>query len=201
MKSLSFKPDTKLKFKYLLIFLSVMIFELFIGILLQIFIPIGGKHSSTEVAIILWPIIAGSALLLLIIALPISILWINNLNYSIDLERISIHKGIITKIQQNIPYYAITDFILQRSLFDRFLGIASIRIQTAGQSTTPTGYEGNLAGIKEWNQLLNELRARLNKESANTIKTNDMSINSSDDKLSDIISELKEIKELLRKRN
>jgi len=123
------------------------------------------------------------------------------MNYSIDLERISIHKGIITKIQQNIPYYAITDFILQRSLFDRFLGIASIRIQTAGQSTTPTGYEGNLAGIKEWNQLLNELRARLNKESANTIKTNDMSINSSDDKLSDIISELKEIKELLRNRN
>ena len=56
----------------------------------------------------------------------------------------------MTKIQQNIPYRAITDYILHRSIYDRMLGLASIRIQTAGQIQTPTGYEGNLAGLPNW---------------------------------------------------
>ena len=41
------------------------------------------------------------------------------------------HKGILTKVQKNIP----------------------IRIQTAGQTQTPTGYEGNIARIVDWEGL------------------------------------------------
>ncbi|OPX33911.1 hypothetical protein B1H10_04785 [candidate division KSB1 bacterium 4484_188] len=76
-------------------------------------------------------------------------------------DRITIHKGILTKVQQNIPYRSITDFILHRSLYDRFLGLASIRVQTAGQSTTATGYEGNVAGLLNWEPLIQDLRGRV----------------------------------------
>jgi uncharacterized membrane protein YdbT with pleckstrin-like domain len=74
---------------------------------------------------------------------------------------VTLHKGILTKVQKNIPYRAVTDFILHRSLYDRFLGIASIRIQTAGQSQTATGYEGNIAGLVEWDDLHKNLREKL----------------------------------------
>ena len=83
--------------------------------------------------------------------------------YSIEEERITIYKGILTKMQQNIPYRAITDFMLHRSLYDRMLGLASIRIQTAGQTHSPTGYEGNLAGLINGDNLLGELRERVQK--------------------------------------
>ena len=92
---------------------------------------------------------------------PVLIMWVKNLSYVIGEEKITIHKGILTKVQKNIPYRAITDFIVNRSVFDRVLGIASIRIQTAGQSQTPMGYEGNIAGIKDWNELHRILRDRL----------------------------------------
>jgi uncharacterized membrane protein YdbT with pleckstrin-like domain len=96
-----------------------------------------------------------------IIMVPILILWVRNLKYEIEEDKVTICKGILTKVQKNIPYRAITDFMVHRSLFDRFLGIASIRIQTAGQSQTAVGYEGNLAGLKDWADLHGRLRARV----------------------------------------
>ncbi len=96
-----------------------------------------------------------------IISIPIVILWIKNLSYQIEGDRISIRKGILTKVEQNIPYKAITDFMLHRSLYDRFLGIGSIKIQTAGQTQNTSGYEGKLAGLLEWSKLHQELQKKL----------------------------------------
>ena len=96
-----------------------------------------------------------------IISYPLIKLWIKNLSYIIREERVTIHKGILTKTQQNIPYRSVTDFILERSLFDRILGIGSIKIQTAGQSQSPTGYEGNLEGFLEYEKLHTQLREKI----------------------------------------
>ena len=112
---------------------------------------------------VLWPITLGLILIMWAITAPIVALWIRNLTYVIEEDRITIHKGILTKIQQNIPYRAITDFMLYRSLYDRFLGIGAIRIQTAGQSQTVTGYEGQLTGLLEWDDLLQQLREKVRK--------------------------------------
>ena len=60
-----------------------------------------------------------------------------------------------------MPYRAITDFQLHRSLYDRFLGIASIKVQTAGQSPTATGYEAKLSGLTEWDNLFEILRGKV----------------------------------------
>ena len=38
----------------------------------------------------------------------------------------------LTKKEQNIPYRSITDFVLKRGPFDRYLGIGTIQVQTAG---------------------------------------------------------------------
>ena len=155
------KPDKKLLTKQWYILLTISFLTILVALLLQMLIPLSPKITSEQVVIIVWPITIGAILLLWLIAVPLIVLWVKNLGYYIDEDRITIHKGILSKIKQNVPYRAITDFQLHRSLYDRILGIGSIRVQTAGQRQNATGYEGNLAGLVEWDNLLEQLRSKV----------------------------------------
>ena len=153
------KPDKKLYTKTVWVLLTVSAFIL-AGVSIVhtiIYIADGDPNAPT----VIWIIAVIAILVMWLIVYPIAILWIRNLSYLIQEDRITIHKGILTKTHQNIPYRSVTDFILQRSLYDRFLGIGSIRIQTAGQSQSATGYEGNMAGLVEYEKLHNQLREKL----------------------------------------
>ncbi len=194
------KPHPKLLTKQLLILMTVSFFVAFTGVLLQLLIPLAEGVTSRQVAGTLWPIILRLIGALWIIAPPIIVLWIRNLAYCIEEDRITIFKGILTKMQQNIPYRAITDFMLHRSLYDRFLGIGAIRIQTAGQSQTVTGYEGQLAGLLEWDDLLQQLREKVSKlhpvAEAVTV-AEPVAQQGSEDRLQQILEELQSIRKML----
>jgi len=118
-------------------------------------------------------------------------LWINNLTYIIKDNNIRIYKGIFTKVEQNIPNRKVTDFILHRDLLDRFLGLGSIKVQTAGGSGE-MGYEGILNGILEYEEVHKNLRDKLvsTQTSHETVQINE---NSNDVVLNEILSELKDI--------
>jgi len=196
------KPDKKLVTKQWYILLTISFLIIVIGLLLQFLISLDQHVTPSQVAIILWPISGGLIFLMWIISAPIMVLWIKNLEYVIGEDRITIHKGILTKVHKNIPYRAITDFILHRSLYDRFLGIASIRIQTAGQTHTPTGYEGNLAGLVDWSVLHQSLRDKLAmlqpvSESLTTKESSSSPLNLN--VLNQILEELKVIRKALEK--
>jgi len=194
------KPDKKLLTKQWLVLLTISLFLVLIAIALQFLIPLKEGVTLSQVAIILWPITIGIILLLWAISAPIITLWIKNLAYYIEDDRITIFKGILTKQQQNIPYRAITDFILHRSLYDRFLSIGAIRIQTAGQSRTATGYEGHLSGLVHWDDFHQQLRSKLkilHPIAEATAVAESVSILSSDNKLQLILEELKAIRKLL----
>ncbi|NQT74330.1 MAG: PH domain-containing protein [Chloroflexi bacterium] len=194
------KPDKKLLTKQWLVLLTISVFLVFIAIALQFLIPLDERVTSSQVSIILWPITIGIILLLWAISAPIITLWIKNLTYYIEDDRITIFKGILTKQQQNIPYRAITDFILHRSLYARFLGIGAIRIQTAGQSQTATGYEGQLSGLVQWDDLHQQLRSKLkllHPIAEATAVAESVPKLSSDDKLQQILEELKAIRKVL----
>ena len=136
---------------------------------MQLLIPLGDKHSAEAVGEVVWPIATVAILLMWALAAPLTWVWFGNLNYTLEDDRIVLHKGIISRITQNIPYRAVTDFVLHRSPYDRILGIATIKVQTAGQSAASTGYEGNLYGLVAWEGLLEELRTavrRARRESA-----------------------------------
>ena len=194
------KPHKNLLVKQWLVLLTITLLIALLGIVLQLLIPLGEGVASSQVAVILWPITIGTIFLMWVISVPIIILWIKNLTYFIEEERITIYKGILTKVQQNIPYRAITDFILHRSLYDRFLNIGAIRIQTAGQSKNVTGYEGQLSGLARWEDLHQQLRSKIKNlhpiAEATTVaeKTTPLS---SDDKLGKILEELKAIRKVL----
>jgi uncharacterized membrane protein YdbT with pleckstrin-like domain len=196
------KPDKKLLTKQWYILLTISFFIVLLAVLLQILIPISPKVTSGQAAAILWPITLGVIILLWIISAPIIILWINNLGYYIDEDRITIHKGILSKIKQNVPYRAITDFQLHRSLYDRALGIGSIRIQTAGQRPSATGYEANLAGLVGWEELLEQLRGKVKKLYPQALaSTKESSGLTEKEILNGVLEELREIKKLLARRD
>ena len=153
------KPDKKLFTKTVLVLLTISAFILAgVSVVHTIMYISDGDPNAPKV---IWLIAVIALFVMWIIAYPIAKLWIRNLAYLIQEDRVTIHKGILTKTHQNIPYRSVTDFILQRTLYDRILGIGSIRIQTAGQSQSATGYEGNMAGLVEYEKLHNQLREKL----------------------------------------
>jgi len=201
-ENMEIKPHKKLITKQWLVLLTISVFIVLSGIVLQLLISLSDDVTPDQVAEILWPITVGLILLMWVISAPIIILWIKNLSYSIEDDRVTIHKGILTKVQQNIPYRAITDFILHRSLYDRFLGIGSICIQTAGQTQTATGYEGKMSGLVDFQDLHQQLRDTLKtlhpRAEAVTVAEKAPSL-SGEDKLELILEELKAIRKVLEK--
>ena len=196
------KPNKKLFIKQLYVLLTISFLVLLVAAILQIAIPLDPKVSASNVAVILWPITFRVIILFWLISAPIIKLWINNLSYYIDEDRITIHKGILSKIKQNVPYRAITDFQLHRSLYDRFLGIASIKLQTAGQSPTATGFEAKLSGLIDWDNFLEQLREKVKRlyPSSVTLETTN-SIANDNALLEKILEELIGIRNTLEKKH
>jgi len=156
----SVKPDKNYLRKGVWVLLTITgIVVLAVGILHLIFYL---TRTEPEAVSITWIITAAVILVIWIISYPIIYYWIKNLEYIVYDDRVSIHKGIVTKTIQNIPFRAITDFALVRTLYDRVLGIGSIKIQTAGKSTqTPSQYEGSLSGLLDYETLHTELRTKI----------------------------------------
>jgi uncharacterized membrane protein YdbT with pleckstrin-like domain len=156
------KPDRKYLIKGIWIFVTVSaVLALLIAIIHLIIYLADGDMQAAE---ILWIVSLATIAAIWVIVYPILYLWYKNLEYRIYEDRVSIHKGILTKTQQNIPFRAMTDFALVRTLYDRFLDIGSIKIQTAGKHiSSASQYEGNLAGLINYDQLHTELRERVKK--------------------------------------
>jgi uncharacterized membrane protein YdbT with pleckstrin-like domain len=156
------KPDRKYLVKGTWIFVSVSaVFAFFIALIHLIIYLANGDMEAAEILWIVYLSIIGA---MWVIGFPVLYFWFKNLEYRVYEDRVSIHKGILTKTQQNIPFRAITDFALVRTLYDRFLDIGSIKIQTAGKHISSSSqYEGNLAGLADYEQLHTDLRERVKK--------------------------------------
>ena len=189
------KPDRKYLVKIIWIFLTVSaILALLVAIVHLIVYLVDGDMQAP---VILWIVILSLILALWIILYPILYLWYKSLEYRVYEDRVSIHKGILTKTQQNIPFRAITDFALVRTLYDRFLGIGSIKIQTAGKHISSSSqYEGNLAGLTSYEQLHTDLRKKVKKlhPISETVTTREIEKPADADVLLEMLKELKEIR-------
>jgi hypothetical protein len=195
----SIKPDPRYTTKCIWIHLTVSLSLLFIAALIHLIIVLAGGEILA--AYIIWLIMAGFVILLWIISYPITRLWIKNLSYFILEDRVSINKGILTKTRQNIPFRSITDFALEQTIFDRLLHIGSIKIQTAGQSHSPSGYEGKLAGLIDFETLHGNLRKKIRQlhPTSEALTTVEPVEQRDAPLLNQILAELKEIRRVLQK--
>ena len=190
----SFKPDKKYFIKVLWIQFTITVALIILMSLLHFIIMMASGNLEAIYAI--WTIGIFCLILMWIFSSIISFLWIKNLEYTILDDRVNIHLGILTKTQKNIPFRAITDFVLVRTLFDRMLGIGSVKIQTAGQSTQPSGYEGKLGGLMDYDKWHSELRSRIKSlhPVSQSLSTSEPDKSSDNELLKQILAELKEIR-------
>ena len=188
----SLTPD-KLYFKkqlYIYLLCTVIFFTIFIPFCIYI----ADRKDNGPLILIIGSI---SWFILCPIILYLSKLWIKNLSYVISDNSLTINEGIFTKIEQNIPNSKVTDFVLYRDLFDRFLGIGSIKVQTAGGSGQ-MGYEGILNGLINYKDIHENLRNKLVIAQTSTINESVKKTNFSNDIiLDDILSELRDINKKL----
>lgn len=196
----SVKPDRKFFKKVLWIQLTLTISVLLIMSVVHFLVTV--FNGELQVVYGFWLASVIAIILMWIISTIIAHLWIKNLEYLIADDTIKIHKGIITKTQQNIPFRMVTDFALERTLFDRILGIGAIKIQTAGQSHTPTGYEGKLSGLIAYEDLHADLRAKIKSlhPVSGPVTPAQVSASREAELLEQIRKELSEIKEVLSKK-
>ena len=189
------KPDRKYLIKGSWIFLTISAGFALLAALVHLIVYI--VDGDMEAAHIIWIVMLSLILAMWVIGYPILFLWYRNLEYRVYEDRVSIHKGILTKTQQNIPFRAITDFALVRTLYDRFLDIGSIKIQTAGKHISSTSaYEGNLAGLSDYDKLHTDLRQRVMNlhPVSETVKTRESNKPADTDLWQEMLRELKEIR-------
>ena len=179
-------PDQKYFKKYIY---NVMLANLiFFIILIPFCLVILGEKDNGLLALMIGSL---GIVIIDIIVVIFSRLWINNLSYFVNETSITIYKGIFTKIEQNIPNSKVTDFVLYRDIFDRFLGIGSIKVQTAGASGE-SGFEGELNGILDYENTHKSLRDKLVSLQSNKSEKSEGSNSIDNDLLlSDILEELK----------
>ena len=157
------KPDVKQFMKLeVYIYATISLVTILAVLIIQILVVnLDPEVENAEFVQNVWSWVIAALTLLWILGPWLSYLWITNLKYSILDERVVIHKGILTKKSVSIPYAAITDFTLKRSLYERWLNIGTLLIQTAGQGVQAGGYEGQLVGLVHFEDLHRELQSRV----------------------------------------
>ncbi len=194
------RPDKKFLTKSLWVHLTASVsLVVLLGVIHLIVYLAGGDPAAPP---ILWGIGWGVIVIGWSVVFPLVQLWIRRLSYTIYDDRVTIHKGILTKTQQNIPFRSVTDFALRRTLFDRALGIGSVRIQTAGQSHNPSGYEGSLMGIQEYEALHANLKDRIRSlhPRSEAVATFEPTSAPQSNALGEILKEVRSIRKLLGKK-
>ena len=132
------------------------------------------KHPPGQVTVSTYwgPINFWTILLNLAWLIPYMILvpsYMRSIEYSVKSEsgetmpEVYVRKGIVTISRKHVPFRTITNIESKAGPFDRFFGIGSVSIETAGYSgSQTTGPEEKLEGIVFYEEvrdfILNELR-------------------------------------------
>jgi len=189
------KPDLgKLMRREMYTFITITLIILIATLLLQgLVVTLDPEVTNQEFLYYVWSWVGGLLALGWLVGPWWQYLWITNLRYSVDADRLVIQKGIIFKKNVSIPYSAVTDFTLSRSLYERMLGIGTLLVQTAGQGTQAGGHEGRLEGLVDFEELHATLRAKVKSYRGGQTEVSPPPVEPRGDILDAILDEVKKI--------
>ena len=72
--------------------------------------------------------------------------YYRSLSYEIQDDEVIVRAGVLTKSVKHVPYRTVTNLTIKRDILDRWLGLGTLNIQTAGMSGQ-TGAEERLVGL------------------------------------------------------
>lgn len=193
----SITPDAKFKTKVQYYHFTTTAFVVVAAAIINFLVQ--ANQPPPDAPPVVWIVLGIILAFVWLIVYPLVSLWINSLSYEVLEDRVTLRSGILTKTEQNIPFRAITDFVLVRSLFDRMLGIGTIKIQTAGGSSLESGYEGTLSGLLDYEKWHNELRSRMQGMHSPAGPATTSEPGSDGDVFADMLIELQAIRKVLER--
>lgn len=117
------------------------------------------------------------------------------LRYRFDTEGVSVAHGILWRKETYLTYARIQDIHVSRNIFERWLGLGKVEIQTASGSTSA---EESIEGVREYHEIRNFLYARMRGHKLTTGEESESpETGSVDSVLADIRDELHAISELV----
>jgi membrane protein YdbS with pleckstrin-like domain len=153
-------------------------------------------------------LVGGYLLISLALVIPIvllTIFYVRNMEFRIEDTEIIVKKGIINKMEKHIPFRTITNVSSRYGIYDRFFRIGTVQIETAGRSGQQTGPEAKIEGIRNFFEVRNIILNRLRKFRGSYTTTTEIETPSFETAPpegqfhKDLLSELREIKEILSK--
>ncbi len=135
----------------------------------------------------------------------LTIYYVRYMEFRIEETEIIVKKGIINKMEKHIPFRTITNVSSRYGVYDRLFGIGTVEIETAGKSGQQTGPESKIEGIQNFFEVRDIILKRIRKFRGSYTTTTEVEqppveyFPPENQFYKDLLSELKEIKEILSK--
>ncbi|MHA1154651.1 MAG: PH domain-containing protein [Candidatus Heimdallarchaeota archaeon] len=127
--------------------------------------------------------------------------YYRSIRYELTDKEMIVYRGFIQKVMKVVPLRAITNIAVVRGPIDRIIGIGRIQIHTAGYSTNQ-GPEEKIDGLIQYQEIYETLSQKIKQFRPMTplasLEEEDHPIIEPTDINVAILSELKEIKEILK---
>jgi membrane protein YdbS with pleckstrin-like domain len=126
--------------------------------------------------------------------------YYRSLRYEIQDDEVIVHAGIWTQSVKHVPYRTVTNLTVKRDVLDRWLGLGTLNIQTAGMSGQK-GAEEHLAGLTEVQEVYDAVAEELRRFRGGMAPTQagveDEPLTSPPGVLGDILAEVQAIREAM----
>ncbi|MHA1156469.1 MAG: PH domain-containing protein [Candidatus Heimdallarchaeota archaeon] len=198
---MEFGPDKKYLQKRQLVAFMWFFFSLIIVLGTFLGLYFGGDNKTTAL-IVLFSVGGVVVVWYILWAIYLSYYY-KSMIYQLKENEMIVQRGVFNKIEKNVPFRAVTNLAVFRSLFDRMFGIGTIRLHTAGYSGTPLPEE-NIEGLVNYQEVYDKLIAKIRPLQAMTPRA---SVEVEEQNLGfqeqlrvnqQILATLQEIKELLK---
>ena len=153
-----------------------------------------------------WGLYYIAAFVIMLISIIAIIFYVRAIEFRLEDKEIIVKIGLVNKTEKHMPFRTITNISSRYGIYDRFFGIGTVQIETAGKSGQQTSPEAKIEGIPIFFEVRDLILERLRKfrsQYATTTET-DYSMPSTSWEGSkgfeqELLNELREIKEILSK--
>jgi len=147
MQTKCFKPSAKYlkKLRLAIVIIAVLVLAggALLGWLMSLDRKIGARGGWTVVLVT-----AACDVVWWVPAMFLSGPYYRSLSYEVQDDRVIVHVGVWTRSVKHVPYRTVTNLTVKRGILDRWLGLGTLDIQTAGVSGT-SGAEQSLVGLED----------------------------------------------------
>ncbi len=198
---MEFGPDKKYLQKRQLVAFMWFFFALIVTLGTFLGLYFGGGNKTT--ALIVLFSVGGVVVVWYILWIIYLSYYYKSMVYQLKENEMIVQRGVFQKIEKNVPFRAVTNLAVFRSLFDRMFGIGTIRLHTAGYSGTPLPEE-NIEGLVNYQEVYDKLIAKIRPLQAMTprasveVEEQDLGFQEQLRVNQQILATLQEIKELLK---